>query len=95
MKRTIMLCAVGFSAACMSVTAYAHADIGVFFGFPGPVIEAPPPVVYEEAPPVVYAPAPAVYGYPYEGGYWERPYYRQDRGGYRGWRHRHDDDDED
>jgi hypothetical protein len=86
----------------MSGTASAHADIGVFFGFPGPVIEAPPPVVYEapppavyEAPPVIYAPAPAVYGYPYEGGYWERPYYGRHGGWHRGWRHRHDEDDED
>ena len=69
-KRIIMLCAAGLSAAFISTAVSAHSDIGVFFGFPGPVIEPPPPVVYEappivyEAPPVVYEAPPVVYETP-------------------------------
>lgn len=102
LKRTMMLCAVGLTAAFVSAGASAHADVGVFFGFPGPVIEAPPPVVYQapppvvyQAPPVIYAPAPVAYGYPYGGEYRERPYWH-DNGWHKGWKHhRHEDDDED
>lgn len=92
-KRTMMLCAVGLATVCVSTGASAHVDVGVFFGFPGPVIEAPPPVVYQ-APPVIYAPAPAVYGYPYEGEYRERPYWH-DNGWHKGWKHHRHEDDQD
>lgn len=94
MKRTIVMSAAAIAIACASLDASAHADISVFFGFPGPVYEAPPAVVYEP-PPVVYAPAPAVYGYPYDDGYWGRRHW-YGNGWHRGWRHHdRDDDDED
>ncbi|NPT54367.1 hypothetical protein [Paraburkholderia elongata] len=93
MKRATLFLAVGISAACASSAAFAHADIGVFLGVPGPVYVAPPPVVYE-APPVVYAPAPVYgYGYRYEGDYDERRWH--DHGRHRGWEHHHHGDDDD
>lgn len=50
MKRTTLFLAVGTSAACASNAAFAHADVGVYLGVPGPVYVAPPPVVYEAPP---------------------------------------------
>lgn len=87
--RTIILSAAAIAAACASLDAAAHTDVGVYLGIPGPYVEAPPPVVYE-APPVVYAPAPpVVYGYPYDRGeYWEHRRWH-DEGEHRGWRHHH------
>ncbi|WP_321787050.1 hypothetical protein [Burkholderia pyrrocinia] len=92
MKRILLSSALGIAVACVSASAFAHADIGVYFGVPGPVIEAPPPVYYAPPPPVVYEPAPVYYG-PYYGDYRYR-YYRHDNGWHRGWRHRHHDDDD-
>lgn len=92
MKRNITLLAVAIAAACASLDASAHTDVGVYLGFPAPVYEAPPPVVYE-APPVVYAPAQPVYGYPY-GGYYERRGWH-DNGWHKGWHHHHHHDDDD
>lgn len=95
MKRIALFFAAGISAICASSAAFAHADIGVFLGVPGPMYVAPPPVVYEAPPPVVYAPAP-VYGY----GYGYRDDYRDERrwhdnGHHRGWyKHQRWDDDE-
>ncbi|VWC37249.1 hypothetical protein BLA23254_06708 [Burkholderia lata] len=91
MKRILLSSAVGIAAACLSASAFAHADIGVYFGVPGPVIEAPPPVYYTP-PPVVYEPAPVYFG-PYYGEYRYRRY-RHDNGWHRGWRHHRDDDDD-
>ncbi|AWU98825.1 hypothetical protein DM992_04085 [Burkholderia sp. JP2-270] len=90
MKRILLSCALGIAAACLSASAFARADIGVYFGVPGPVIEAPPPVYYAPPPPVVYEPAPVYYG-PYYGDYRYR-YYRHDNGWHRGWRHHHHDE---
>lgn len=97
MKRLALCGAIGCAAACFSASAFAHADIGVFFGFPGLVVEAPPPVVYEP-PPVVYGPPPVVYGPApvYYGPYYDEYRYRgrwRDHGWHRGWRHHDDDDD--
>lgn len=93
MKRIVLSGALGIAAACLSASAFAHADIGVYLGVPGPVIEAPPPVYYEPPPPVVYQPAPAYYE-PYYGDYrYRRDWHERewhDRGRHRGWRH--DDD---
>ncbi|MBN3842966.1 hypothetical protein [Burkholderia sp. Ac-20349] len=91
MKRILLSSALGIAAACLSASAFAHADIGVYFGVPGPVIEAPPPVYYTP-PPVVYEPAPVYYG-PYYGEYRYRRY-RHDNGWHRGRRHHRDDDDD-
>jgi hypothetical protein len=108
MKRTVILCAMGITAACASAGASAHADIGVFLGVPGPAYETPPPVVYEappvvyqeppvvyDEPPVVYAPAPAaVYGYGYQGGDWDHRRWHGN-GWHKGWKHHHREDDDD
>jgi hypothetical protein len=102
--RTIILSAAALAAACLSLDASAHADIGVYLGIPGPVYEAPPPVVYEAPPPVYYAPPPPVvygYGYPsYGGEYWDDEHHHhwhehehEHEGGHRGWEHHHDHDD--
>ncbi|MFM0491516.1 hypothetical protein [Paraburkholderia graminis] len=93
MKRALVLTAVGISIGCASSSALARADIGVYFGVPGPVYVAPPPVVYQQPPPVVYAPAPP-YGYGYQDEYWEERRWH-DHGRHRGWykHHREDDDD--
>ncbi|HKT64169.1 MAG TPA: hypothetical protein VJR91_11395 [Burkholderia sp.] len=90
MKRILLASAIGLAAACVSASAYAHADIGVYFGFPGPVVEAPPPVYYAPPPPVYYEPAPMYYG-PYYGEYRYRRHWH-DNGWHRGWRHHHGDD---
>ncbi|WP_179402988.1 hypothetical protein [Burkholderia guangdongensis] len=93
MKRILFLGALGLTAACVSASAFAHADVGVFLGIPGPVIEAPPPVYYAPPPPVYYAPpAPVYYGSPYYGDYRYRREWH-DNGWHRGWRHHHHDDD--
>ena len=95
MKRITLFLTVGISAAFASSAAFAHADIGVFLGVPGPVYAAPPPVVYEAPPPVVYAPAPVYrYGYRYEGDYGDERRWH-DRGRHRGWEHHHRGDDDD
>lgn len=88
MKHAIILPAVALVAVCASSSASARADIGVFVGIPGPVVEAAPTVVYD-APPPVYAP-PVVYGYPYPDGDWDRR-----RWHHKHWKHHHDDDDDD
>ncbi|AOJ64189.1 hypothetical protein WJ32_18030 [Burkholderia ubonensis] len=93
MKRILLSGVIGIAAACVSASAFAHADIGVYFGAPGPVIETPPPVVYAP-PPVYYEPAPAYYygPGPYYGEYRYRHWH--DNGWHRGWRHhRHGDGD--
>ncbi|MGN7979965.1 hypothetical protein [Burkholderia sp. 22313] len=90
MKRILLASAIGLAAACVSASAYARADIGVYFGFPGPVVEAPPPVYYAPPPPVYYEPAPMYYG-PYYGEYHYRRHWH-DNGWHRGWRHHHGDD---
>ncbi|MEC5408021.1 hypothetical protein VOM14_20920 [Paraburkholderia sp. MPAMCS5] len=95
MKRATLLIAVGLSAACVSSAAFAHADIGVFLGVPGPMYVAPPPVVYEPPPRVVYAPAYG-YGYRYEDDDDDGHRWHHDHGWHRGWEHHHhhhDDDD--
>ena len=89
MKRILLASVIGLAAACVSASAFAHADIGVYFGFPGPVVEAPPPVYYAP-PPVYYEPAPMYYG-PYYGEYRYRRHWH-DNGWHRGWRHHHGDD---
>ncbi|MDY7807203.1 hypothetical protein [Burkholderia stagnalis] len=92
MKHILVSCTLGIAAACLPASTFARTDIGVYFGAPGPVIEAPPPVYYAPPPPVIYEPAPVYYG-PYYGDYRYR-YYRHDNGWHRGWRHhRHHDDD--
>ncbi|WP_321808596.1 hypothetical protein [Burkholderia sp. BCC1993] len=91
MRRILLSCALGIAAACLSASAFARADVGVYFGVPGPVVEAPPPVYYVP-PPVVYEPAPAYYA-PYYGEYRYRRY-RHDNGWHRGWRHHRGDDDD-
>ncbi|TAM05827.1 MAG: hypothetical protein EPN70_07275 [Paraburkholderia sp.] len=93
MKRILLSGAIGCAVACFSASAFAHADIGVFFGFPGPVIETPPPVVYEQ-PPVVYEPAPVYYGPYYDEDYRYRRHWH-DHGWHHGWRHRGDNEDDD
>ncbi|MGF6931208.1 hypothetical protein OKW41_000347 [Paraburkholderia sp. UCT70] len=94
MKRAILSLAVGISAVCASSVAFAHVDVGVFLGVPGPVYAAPPAVVYEAPPQVVYAPAPVYgYAYRYEGDYGDERRWH-DHGRHRGWEHhRHEDDD--
>jgi hypothetical protein len=104
MKRITLFLTVGISAACASSAAFAHADIGIYLGVPGPVYAAPPPVmyeappppvVYEAPPPVVYAPAPVYgYGYRYEGDYGDERRWH-DHGRHRGWEHHHHGDDDD
>jgi len=95
MRRATLFLAVGISATCASGAAFAHADIGVYLGVPGPVYVAPPPVVYEAPPPVVYAPAPVYgYGYRYDEDYGDGRRWH-DHGRHRGWEHhRHGDDDD-
>lgn len=93
MKRILLSATLGVAGVCASASAFAHADIGVFLGVPGPVYEAPPPVYYAPPPPVVYEqPAPVYYGPYYGGGGYRREWH--DNGWHRGWRHhRHYDDD--
>ena len=92
MKRILLSAVLGVAGVCASASAFARADIGVFFGVPGPVYEAPPPVYYAPPPPVVYEqPAPVYYGPYYGDGY--RDWH--DNGWHRGWRHHHHHDDDD
>lgn len=93
MKRFLLISAVGIAVASVSASAFARADIGVYFGVPGPVIEAPPPVYYAPPPPVVYETAPVYYGGPYYDDYRYRRGWH-DNGWHRGWRHHHHDDDD-
>jgi len=46
MKRILLSAALGVAGVCASAGAFAHTDVGVYFGVPGPVYEAPPPVYY-------------------------------------------------
>jgi hypothetical protein len=57
-----------------------------------PVVYEAPPGVYQ-GPLVVYAQDPVAYGRGYEGGYWGRRQWHDNRG-HKGWRHRQDDDDD-
>ena len=92
MKRSVLSAALGVAGVCASAGAFAHTDVGVYFGVPGPVYEAPPPVYYAPPPPVVYEqPAPVYYG-PYYGDGYRREWH--DNGRHRGWRHHHRDDDD-
>jgi len=95
MRRAFLFLAAGISATCASGAAFAHADIGVFLGVPGPVYSAPPPtVVYEDPAPMVYAPAPVYdYRYRYEEAYRDERRWH-DHGRHRGWEHHHHDDDD-
>ena len=95
MKRTTLFLAVGITAVCASSAAFAHTDIGVFLGVPGPEYVAPAPVVYEAPPPVVYTPAPVYgYGYGYHDDYRDERRWH-DNGHHRGWyKHHRGDDDE-
>lgn len=78
MKKIILTLALGFMLA--NVQAQVHIGVGVSFGYPyGPVVYAPPPVVYVPAPrpvivprcaPRVYVAPPVVYGPRYRG--WHR-----------------------
>ncbi len=94
MRRIAIMLGVGAAAFCLSGAASAHVDLGLYFGLPAPVYEAPPVVyqapVYE--PPPVYAPGPVVYwgGYRHDDD-WHRRWH--DNGWHRGWRHHDDDDD--
>jgi len=99
MKRLTFYFLAGLAGTCVSTAAFAHADIGVYLGVPGPVYAAPAPV-YEEAPTVVYeAPPPVyqaapVYGYGYGYGYrYDDEHHWHDHGRHRGWEHHHRDDD--
>ncbi|MBN3816622.1 hypothetical protein G3N57_08340 [Paraburkholderia sp. Se-20369] len=92
MKRVLLFGALGVVTACLSASAFARADIGVYFGVPGPVYAPPPPVIYTP-PPVVYEPAPAYYYGPYYDDYRYRRHWH-DNGRHRGWRHHHGDDDD-
>lgn len=95
MKRITFLLAVAISSAFASSAAFAHADIGVYLGVPGPMYVAPPQVVYEAPPQAVYAPAPVYgYGYDYEGGYRDERRWH-DYGRHRGWEHHHHHEDDD
>lgn len=62
--------------ACIALSlpglALAGADIGVYFGGPGPIY-APPPVYYAPPPPVYYAPPPPVYYQPPQQAYYGPP----------------------
>jgi len=96
MKRLTVYFLAGLAGTCVSSAAFAHADIGVYLGVPGPVYAAPvyqeaPPVVYEAPPPVVYQAAPAYYGYGYR--YDDDEHHWHDHGHHRGWEHHHRDDD--
>ncbi|CAL8473594.1 PXPV repeat-containing protein [Caballeronia sp. S22] len=94
MKRGTLFLAVGISSVAASSAAFAHADIGVYLGVPGPVYVAPPPVVYEAPPPVFYPPT-AVYGYRYDhGGDYRDERRWHDHGRHRGWEHHHRDEDD-
>ncbi|GAB3627663.1 hypothetical protein PTE30175_02356 [Pandoraea terrae] len=99
-RTRLMLAGAAIAVACLSGTASARTDVGVYFGIPAPVYaappvvyqEAPPPVVYE-APPVVYQPvSPPYYGYRYDDDDREHRYEKHWR---KRWEHRHGHDDDD
>ncbi|HEY4802759.1 MAG TPA: hypothetical protein VIH96_09080 [Paraburkholderia sp.] len=100
MKRVTFYLLAGLAGTCVSSAAFAHADIGVYLGVPGPVYAAPapvyeaPPVVYEAPPVAVYQAAPAYgYGYGYRYDHDEDEHHWHDHGRHRGWEHHHGDDD--
>lgn len=94
-----------FLATIGTAKAYAHNSFGFnlniggggYYYAPPPVYYTPPPPVYYASPRVYYQPRPAYQGYFGPGAYIRhdgRRYYDNGYRGWRGYRGRHDDDND-